>query len=166
MKKLFTAVAAAYAVGVGMLMKKRKDEGTSKLAKDPKKSTIENVVDEIVDIHKTTYAEVKNFVATNFEDVKDFDTLKTKLGKMSEDFTSQIETMIENAKDGANETQEKLASLVEDAYAKVTASFSSAEDKTKDFAEDKKAEAKKLIDETKKQLEEKYNDTKKRIAKK
>ena len=65
MKKFLTVLAAGYAIGVGLLMKKRKDEGKSKLADDVSKTTLENVVDEIVDLHKTAFEDIKNFIHTN-----------------------------------------------------------------------------------------------------
>jgi hypothetical protein len=55
--RLFTLIAG-YAAGLAVAMKYRKDAGTSKLT-TPTKSTIDSFFDEIVDIHKSVFADVK-----------------------------------------------------------------------------------------------------------
>lgn len=55
--RLLTLIAG-YAAGLAVAMKYRKDAGTSKLA-TPTKSHIDSFFDEIVDIHKSAFADVK-----------------------------------------------------------------------------------------------------------
>lgn len=90
MKKIL-ALLGTYATGMAVAMKLRKDKGTSKLAKDTKNSTLENVIDEIVDIHKMAYNDVKNFVTPLFDDVKDFEGLKTRVSGMIDEFGAKLE---------------------------------------------------------------------------
>lgn len=83
---------AGYAAGLAVAMKFRKDAGTSK--PDPTKSKMDNIIDEIVDIHKTAYTEVKGFVTTQFDDVEDFDSLKAKASSLLDSFTTEAEELI------------------------------------------------------------------------
>ena len=56
--KLFTLLAG-YAAGLAVAMKYRKDAGTSKLDENTSKSKIGAFIDEVVDIHKTAFSDVK-----------------------------------------------------------------------------------------------------------
>ncbi len=56
--KLFTLLAG-YAAGLAVAMKYRKDAGTSKLDETTSKSKIGAFIDEVVDIHKTAFSDVK-----------------------------------------------------------------------------------------------------------
>lgn len=131
--KVFAVVGTAYAAAVAFAMKKRKDEGTSKLASDPKKSTLENVVDEIVEIHKNAYNDTKNFVATNFDDVKDFDSFKARVSDISKNFSEIIERKFEDMKDYAGDNAETAKKILEENYEKVKTSLKNAEEKAKTF---------------------------------
>jgi cobalamin biosynthesis protein CbiD len=77
--RLFTLLAG-YAAGLAVAMKYRKDNGTSKLdTETPNTSKLNSFIDEVVDIHKTAFADVKSFVNENFDDVDNFDDLKSKV---------------------------------------------------------------------------------------
>lgn len=97
MKKLLTLVGA-YAAGLAVAMKLRKDKGTSKLEKNPKKITAGNVVDEIVDIHKVLYADVKNFLTPLFEDIDNVDDLKVKVSEVVDGFSSKMNELFAELK--------------------------------------------------------------------
>lgn len=57
--RLFTLLAG-YAAGLAVAMKYRKDNGTSKLDPViPAKTKLNSFIDEVVDIHKTAYADVR-----------------------------------------------------------------------------------------------------------
>ena len=87
---------AGYAAGLAVAMKFRKDAG--KIKTDPTKSKMDNFIDEVVDMHKAAYTEVKGFVATHFDDVEDFDGLKSKVGSLLEGFTTETEALIASLK--------------------------------------------------------------------
>lgn len=164
-KKILGVVAAAYATSVAIAMKKRKDEGTSKLASDAKNSTLENVVDEITEIHKNAFVTVKNFVVTNFEDIKDVETLKIRLTEMASDFKSQVEKTFEDLKNNSEDYKDAAKKFLEDAYEKTKNSLKVAEEKAKTFGEDKKDSAEKFLAESKKKLEETYENLKTKFSK-
>lgn len=89
---------AWYAAWLAVAMKVRRDAGQSKLdSMDPTKSTLDKLVDEVRDIHTSTYADVKSYVEKHFSDVEDFDGLKAKV-------TSVMDTV-------ADEVSEYIASL-------------------------------------------------------
>lgn len=57
--RLFTLLAG-YAAGLAIAMKYRKDAGTSKLDTEAKNtSKLNSFIDEVVDIHKTAFSDVK-----------------------------------------------------------------------------------------------------------
>ena len=57
--RLFTLLAG-YAAGLAVAMKYRKDKGISKLENTlNNKSKLDSFIDEVVDIHKTAFADVK-----------------------------------------------------------------------------------------------------------
>jgi hypothetical protein len=72
-------------------MKYRKDAGTSKLPKDTSKSNLDSILEEVVDIHKTAFADVKKFITSELADVNDFDSLKLKVESMIETGTKEVE---------------------------------------------------------------------------
>jgi len=89
---------AWYAAWLAVAMKVRRDAWTSKLDQDdPGKSTLDKLVDEVKDIHISTYADVKSYVEKHFSEVEDFDGLKSKV-------TSVMDTV-------ADEVSEYIASL-------------------------------------------------------
>jgi hypothetical protein len=89
---------AGYAAGLAVAMKYRKDAGTSKLDTDPNKSKMDSIIDEIVDIHKSAYQDIKSVVSVTWEEVEDLDGLKAKVMTVVDGFTSDIETKIAELK--------------------------------------------------------------------
>lgn len=76
-------------------MKVRKDAGQSKLdSTDPNKSTLDKLVDEVKDIHQSTYKDVKSYVSTHFADVHDFETLKSKVATIVDNVASEADTFL------------------------------------------------------------------------
>jgi hypothetical protein len=76
-------------------MKVRRDAGKSKLdQKDPSKSPLDKLVDEVKDIHTSTYADVKAYVAEHFSDVEDFEGLKAKVTSIVDNIANEAETFV------------------------------------------------------------------------
>ncbi len=113
MKKFFTLVAG-YVVGLAVAMKYRKDHGKSKLASDPSKSKFDGFIDEVVDIHKSAYGDAKEYVETNLEDVKDFDSLKSKVSTKMSGLADEAETFITSLKEKGIEKKEALVDEAKD----------------------------------------------------
>ena len=90
--RLFTLIAG-YAAGLAVAMKYRKDTGTAKVP-DPKASHMDTLIDEIVDIHKTAFSEVKGFVSTHIDEVTDLDSLKSKVMTSIDSFATEAEARI------------------------------------------------------------------------
>jgi hypothetical protein len=102
-------------------MKVRRDAGKSKLDQDdPAKSTLDKLVDEVKDIHTSTYADVKAYVAEHFRDVQDFDSLKSRV-------TSIIDNIADEAEAFVSSLQEKGATKKEIITSKVDAFFDEKE---------------------------------------
>lgn len=163
--KIFAVLGTAYAAAVAIAAKKRKDEGTSKLAENTKDSTLQNVVDEIVEIHKNAYNDARNFVVDNFSDVKDFDTFKLRVTDLLEDFSKIAEEKFENLKDSAEDKTEIAKKFLEENYEKAKISLKNAEEKAKTFGEDSRDNAEKFLADSKTKIEETYQNLKNKISK-
>ena len=116
-------------------MKIRKDKGTSKLAKDPKKSTIENVIDEIVDIHKVAYEDVKSFVTPIFDDIKDFEGLKAKIAAMADDLETKLETAFADIKEEGEAKRELALDMLEKTKQQANSTMEKAKAKAMEFGD-------------------------------
>ncbi len=134
MKKLLTLVAG-YAVGLTVAMKYRKDHGKSKLSSDPSKSKLDGFIDEVVDIHKSAYGDAKEYVETNLEDVKDFDTLKSKVSTKMSGLADEAETFLTSLKEKGAEKKEVLEEKVEDLIEKKDAIIDEAKDAGSSFSD-------------------------------
>ena len=95
--RLITLIAG-YAAGLAVAMKYRKGTGASKLPEDVKKSTFNNIVDEVVDIHRDVFVDAKNLFESKFGEVHSLDDLKTKIEAVIDSFTSEVETKLDSIK--------------------------------------------------------------------
>jgi hypothetical protein len=128
--RLFTLLAG-YAAGLAVAMKYRKDKGTSKL--DNTGSKLNSFIDEVVDIHKTAFAEVKWFVRDNFDDVDNFDDLQSKVSGMISEFSGSLETHIENAKKAGITKTDELLKIAQEFYDSHEATLDTAKAKAASF---------------------------------
>jgi hypothetical protein len=81
-------------------MKFRRDAGKSKLdSTDPNKTTLDKLVDEVKDIHETTYKDVKAYVSTHFSDVHDFESLKVKVATIVDNVATEADAFLSGLKD-------------------------------------------------------------------
>jgi hypothetical protein len=126
---------AGYAAGLAVAMKYRKDTGTSKLDTDPNKSKMDSIIDEIVDIHKLAYNDIKATVAATWEEVEDLDGLKAKVMTVVDGFTSDIETKIAELKTRGEIKIEVLEKTLDDSLAEKEAAIESARTKALTLAD-------------------------------
>ena len=81
---------AGYAAGLAVAMKYRKDNGTSKLNDvDATKTKLNSFIDEVVDIHKTAYADVKGFISARDELSAAYNKIQSKFSENTESKTSE-----------------------------------------------------------------------------
>lgn len=131
--KLFTLLAG-YAAGLAVAMKYRKDNGTSKLdTTAPAKEKFNSFLEEVVDIHKTAFADVKGFMKENFDDVQNFDDLQKKVSGIVSGFASQLESHLENAKNTGITKKDELLKIASDFYASHEATLETAKSKAASF---------------------------------
>lgn len=117
---------AGYAAGLTVAMKYRKDAGTSKLGTDPNKSKMDAFIDEIVDIHKSAYADIKSTVTATWEEVEDIDGLKTKVMTMVDGFVAEVEEKITELKTRGEVQTEVLEKTIDSSLAEKEAAIESA----------------------------------------
>jgi hypothetical protein len=130
--RLFTLIAG-YAAGLAVAMKYRKDAGTSKLT-TPTKSTIDSFFDEIVDIHKSAFTDVKSFAKENFDDIDNWDDLQSKVSGVISDFTANLDTHIETAKQAGTTKKAELLKIAQEFYTTHEATLESAKARASSFS--------------------------------
>ncbi len=135
MKKWLFTLLAGYAAGLAIAMKYRKDQGTSKLEADTSKTTIDSLINEVVDIHKTAYHDVKGFVSSNFSDVKDFEGLKGKIEAMMEDFMTEVNTVVAAAQDWTDEQKTAAKAEIDTIFDKKSALIEEAKERGSTFTD-------------------------------
>ena len=134
--KKFMTLLAGYAAGMAVAMKYRKNAGTSKLDNtDPNKSKLDIFIDEVVDIHKTAFADIKNAVTVTFEEVDDFDSLKAKVATLIDDFGVELDTTIAELKVQGGTKKEELLAFADKAYNDREAMLEQAKTKALSFAD-------------------------------
>lgn len=117
MKKGLFTLLAGYAAGLAIAMKYRKENGESKLeSTDSSKSKLDIFIDEVVDIHKTAFEDIKGVVLTTFDDVHDLDSLKEKVTSLVEWFTSEVEAKIEELQSQGEEKKTEAIALLDSYY--------------------------------------------------
>ena len=146
-------------------MKIRKDKGTSKLAKDPKKSTIENVIDEIVDIHKVAYEDVKSFVTPIFDDIKDFEGLKAKIAAMADDLETKLETAFADIKEEGEAKRELAIDMLEKTKQQANSTMEKAKAKAREFGDTAEDAIDTWVADVQKKLESTYKKLKTKAEK-
>lgn len=132
--RLLTLVAG-YAAGLAVAMKYRKDTGTSKVKKDAKKPTMDSIIDEIVDIHKTAFADIKSTVTTLWEDVESLDDLKSKVMTVVDSFSEEVETRIAELRVDGAVKKEEATEYLNKALADKEATLESAREKALSLAD-------------------------------
>jgi hypothetical protein len=149
---------AGYAAGLAVAMKYRKDSGKSKIdTSSDNTSKFNSFIDEVVDIHKTAFADVKWFVKANFDDVDNFDDLKVKVSQIVLDFWGNLESHIENAKKTGISKKEELIkaaqeflqnheTTLEQAKAKAASFAGVSEDAIDSWLEQAKSEIKQVFE--------------------
>jgi hypothetical protein len=116
-------------------MKYRKDAGTSKVEADPTKSKMDSIIDEIVDIHKTAFADIKSAVSVTWEEVEDFDTLKRKVQAMVDGFTTDLEAKVTELRATGTAKKDELLAHLDTALADKEVAIESARTKALAFGD-------------------------------
>ena len=115
-------------------MKYRKNSGTSKLPADVTTSTLDNILEEVVDIHKDAFADAKKLFDRHFADVKDLDTLKSKVDEFIEAFLVEVDNKIDGIKSEGADKKAQAEELVQSAYNEKVALLEQAKAKALQFA--------------------------------
>jgi hypothetical protein len=92
------SLIAGYAAGIAVAMKYRKNSGTSKLPEDVKKSTFNNIVEEVVDIHRDVFDDAKKLFESQFGEVHSLEDLKAKIESVIDTFASEAQTKLDSLK--------------------------------------------------------------------
>lgn len=132
--RLLTLIAG-YAAGLAVAMKYRKDAGKSKLDTTSGKPTMDSLIDEVVDMHKSAFADVKWIINTYFDDVNDFDSLKSKVTGMIDGFVSEAETRITALKSKGETKADEVMGEVDALFEEKNELLEAAREKGSSFAD-------------------------------
>jgi hypothetical protein len=127
--RLFTLLAG-YAAGLAVAMKVRRDAGTSKLdSTDPSKTTLDKLVDEVKDIHESTYKDVKAYVSTHFSDVHDFETLKSKVASIVDNVANEADAFLSSLMEKWDTKKDDIEGKVDEFFSEKEAILEEAKNK-------------------------------------
>lgn len=156
---------AGYAAGLAVAMKYRKDAGTSKLDTDPNKSKMDSIIDEIVDIHKSAYADIKSTVTATWEEVEDLDGLKAKVMTMVDGFVAEVDGKITELRTRGEIQAEVLEKTVDESLAEKEAAIESAREKALTLADGAMDSVDTFLTEATKKLRATHKKLKTKLAK-
>lgn len=125
---------AGYAAGLAVAMKYRKTAGASKLPEDVTATTLDNFIDEVVDIHKDAFSDAKKLFDKHFSDVHDMDSLKAKVDTLIGAFMTEVDTKIANITAEWVEKKTQAETLLQNAYDEKLALLEQAKSKALEFA--------------------------------
>ncbi len=162
MKKILTLLAG-YAAGMAIAMKYRKNAGTSKMQNtDPNKSKFDNLIEEVVDIHKSAFDDIKGMVVGTFDDVTDFESLKTKVLSLVDSVSDELDAKIQELKATGEAKKDEILSLIDATFADKEKTLEMAREKAltlsdvaHDALSDLLTEARKKLNTTHKKLKTK-----------
>lgn len=158
-------LAAGYIAGIAVAMKYRKDAWASKLPDDIKKSTLDNFIEEVVDIHKDVFVDAKKLFDTHFSGVNDFESLKAKIESMVMTFSEEVESRINTLKTEWEAKKTEVESIVEWAYQEKIALLEEAKSRALAFAGTALDTVEPWLLEARKKLDANYKKTKTKTTK-
>jgi ElaB/YqjD/DUF883 family membrane-anchored ribosome-binding protein len=123
---------AGYAAGLAVAMKYRGNTGSPDTTD---KTKVDAFIDDVVDIHKSAYTWVKKFVATNFDDVHDMESLKTKAGSLLDSAKTEAEALIASLQEKGIEKKEAIESEVDALFAEKEKVINAAQARSADLAD-------------------------------
>ncbi len=163
-KKWIITLLAGYAAGLAIALKYKKDaRQTSLEQKEEEKTTL---IDDIVDIHKQAFSEIKNKVQETLDECKDMESLKNKASFAIDNFKKEAEELIASLESKRETGKEKIEEALAYLYEKKQALLDEAKTKWTSIANEVQtvtAEVEEFILELKNQLETTYNELKNTI---
>lgn len=156
-------LALGYVAGLAIATKYK--QSTSKLDTplDPTKSKLDLFIDEMVDLHKEAFTDIKNTVNTSFEDVKDFETLKIKVSSLVDSFSDEFESRLSEISGSADEKKDQALTWLETIYEKYKSTLLSAKQKGEELVSDSVENAEEVVSKAETEIEKKYTSTKKKL---
>lgn len=158
-------LAAGYIAGLAVAMKYRKDAGASKLPEDVKKSTLDNFIEEVVDIHKDVFTDAKNLFESHFGDVHDLEGLKTKIETMVTAFGTEVETRLAGITAEGEARKTEIESTIEGVYNEKVALLEQAKTRAIEFAGTALDTVEPWIADARKKLDANYKKTRTKATK-
>lgn len=173
MKKGLLTLLAGYAAGLAIAMKYRKDHQASvtpssadpTVPPQPPKSKMDEFIDEVVDIHKVAYSDIRDAVVVTFEEIKDFEELKKKVQEFVESFQSEFDAKVTGIMNGGNAKIEEIQKMLEDFYTKKQDLLKNAGEKARSLSNISQDAIDLLLGEARKKLSESYEKVKEELNK-
>lgn len=164
MKKWLFTLLAGYAAGLAIAMKYRKDAKAATEAPQAKgtasKSKVDEFIDEVVDIHKTVYADIKSVVSVTLEEFKDLEELQVKINEFIAAFKSEVDTKIAVISAEGSAKIDQIQKIIEDLYSKKQDLLKNAGEKARSLSNISQDSIDGLLSEAHKRLTEAYEKIK------
>jgi uncharacterized membrane-anchored protein YhcB (DUF1043 family) len=138
MKKWLLTLLAGYAAGLAIAMKYRKDHKTDTETPQAEwatpKSRVDEFIDEVVDIHKTAYADIKTAVSVTLEEFKDLEELQVKINEFISAFKTEVDNKIAVISAEGSAKFDQIQQILEDLYARKQELLKNAGDKARSLS--------------------------------
>ena len=85
---------------------------------DSTKTKMDVFIDDVVDLHKTAFAEIKGVVSVTFEEIKDFDELKQKVNEFISGFKTEVDKKVSEVSTEGSAKFEQIRRILEELYSK------------------------------------------------
>ncbi len=160
MKKWLLTLFAGYAAGIAIAMKFRKDKAKENPNLVPADSSVEGFISEVVDIHRVAFDEAKKFFDEHFDDVTDFDSLKSKVEKVIAGFIPEIQSKVQTLEGQGEVKKQEVLDLIEKSYGEKQAFLQTAHARAERFVDEGSDTLKSWIAEITKKLDIAYEKLK------
>lgn len=161
--RLLTLVAG-YVAGLAIATKYKSQTSKSKKTVDPTKSKLDLFIDDMVDLHKSAFADIKNTVHTSFfDDVKDFPTFKSRLTSLADTFSDEFESRLVDISGNAEEKKTQAIDWLESLYTKYTTTLTTAREKASTFVDGTTENVEDIVATTEADIHKTYSSAKKKL---
>lgn len=156
---------AGYAAGLAVAMKYKKNTPRSKAKADTGKSKMETFVDDVVDMHKAAFEDIKQNILSTWDDIDSFDELQTRVKSLVSDFGDTVTVELDELRKTGNKTKDELMAFADRAYAETEISLDAARIRAASFADTAAENIDVFLDDAKKKLASTHKKLKDKLEK-
>ncbi len=126
---------------------------------------MDEFIDEVVDIHKSAYSDIRDAVVVTFEEIKDFEELKKKVQEFVESFQSEFDAKVTGIMNDGTAKIGEIQRMLEEFYTKKQELLRNAGERARSLSNISQDSIDILLVEARKKLSESYEKVKSELNK-